>query len=449
MGQNIRLLFLGCCIACLLISSACATSPEAEAQWNISYHLLLEGKYHLALDASEKAIALDPQFAKAWNAKGTALHNLGRNDEALEAFTKAVELDPTLEIAKQNIAHVQLDLQTGAPLTTLSEAEVQWKISYNLMLEGNCSPALDASERAIALDPQFARAWNIKGLALHCLGRNDEALEAFTKAVELDPTLEVARENIAHVQREMQNRTPLTTPPVILPVFRNKSIRYDGELGYEPAGKLTGCWAFLHKGHAVLYSNNKTIIVTGVRVAGCRYGDNDAKVRIEIWDKNLTTLYHDVIPYEKIPFNTTMPGQSCERDSSWIDIGLPDHEVRGDFYIVIFTDSYSISDKEHGIYILYYTPSETGTSSIVLPNPNRIDNSTIGKQNYKAGEFDWMVHVLYTNPPHPGEGVSSPDISGTETAGSGQAPVPTKSPVEEGLVITGLVFGALYRRMRR
>ncbi|MCK4736494.1 MAG: tetratricopeptide repeat protein, partial [Methanophagales archaeon] len=40
----------------------------------------------------------DPQLADAWYSKGNALGRLGRHEEAKEAFVKAHEIDPTIEI---------------------------------------------------------------------------------------------------------------------------------------------------------------------------------------------------------------------------------------------------------------------------------------------------------------------------------------------------------------
>jgi hypothetical protein len=351
---------------------------------------------------------------------------------------------------------------------TTPEVRAQWKIAQNFYVENKCPSALVASEKAIAMDPLFAPPWNVKGCALHCLGRNQEALADFEKAFELDPTFDMAKKNADRTRNELKNGAPLNTPPVILPADRNESLQYDGELKYDPIGEPTGSWAFVKDGHAVFYSNNKTIDVTGIRVAGCRYGKTNAKVVIEIWDKNLSTLYHDEIPYDSLPFRTIQDDDESLTGSSWVDIALPDHEVTGDFYIVIFTDSYPLHIREHGIYIAYYTPSETGTSATMLTYPNRFDTPSIGKENYTPDELDWMIHVLYKNPPAsaaivpstPGPGADHgamatvpSQVVGTEPVGPGPesrntAPSPTKAPLEGGLLITGVISGILCIRIR-
>lgn len=58
-------------------------------------HLLVEGMFEQALSHFEQALLLDQKDATLWNQKGVALRSLGRYDEALECFNKALEIDPT------------------------------------------------------------------------------------------------------------------------------------------------------------------------------------------------------------------------------------------------------------------------------------------------------------------------------------------------------------------
>ena len=56
------------------------------------------GRYEEAIAAYAKAIEINPQLAEAWNNKGVVLGWSGRYEEAKEAFEKAHEIDPTIEI---------------------------------------------------------------------------------------------------------------------------------------------------------------------------------------------------------------------------------------------------------------------------------------------------------------------------------------------------------------
>jgi Flp pilus assembly protein TadD len=47
-----------------------------------------QGKYDEAIQAYDKAIELDPNFSNAWSGKGDAFNLLGRTTEAEVAFAK-------------------------------------------------------------------------------------------------------------------------------------------------------------------------------------------------------------------------------------------------------------------------------------------------------------------------------------------------------------------------
>ena len=56
-----------------------------------------------AVEAYDKAMELDPKIASAslYLAKGDAFWRFGQNEEALKAYEKGLELDPDLEILQQ------------------------------------------------------------------------------------------------------------------------------------------------------------------------------------------------------------------------------------------------------------------------------------------------------------------------------------------------------------
>ncbi|RLC55907.1 MAG: hypothetical protein DRI80_17020, partial [Chloroflexota bacterium] len=52
------------------------------------------GRYEEAIGAYEKAIELDPKFAYPWNGLGNVYYQQGRYEEAIGSLRKAIELDP-------------------------------------------------------------------------------------------------------------------------------------------------------------------------------------------------------------------------------------------------------------------------------------------------------------------------------------------------------------------
>ncbi len=59
-----------------------------------------------ALMAANAGLLKDPRSAALYNAKGMALNDLERLDDAAAAFRKALEIDPNFRVARENLAAV-------------------------------------------------------------------------------------------------------------------------------------------------------------------------------------------------------------------------------------------------------------------------------------------------------------------------------------------------------
>jgi Flp pilus assembly protein TadD len=66
--------------------------------------------------------------------------------------------------------------------------------------DGNLASAQGFIEKALAQSPENPALWNNIGVLHARLGRSEQALEAFEKALALDPSREDARKNIAAVR---------------------------------------------------------------------------------------------------------------------------------------------------------------------------------------------------------------------------------------------------------
>jgi tetratricopeptide (TPR) repeat protein len=118
--------------------------------------------YSAMLAAFEQAIEANGQDEQAWAGKGTALGELGRNEEALESFDQALAINPD---------YAEAWAVRGIPLNELGRNE----------------EALESYARALAINSDLAEAWYNRGTALGELGRNEEALESYDKALAINP----------------------------------------------------------------------------------------------------------------------------------------------------------------------------------------------------------------------------------------------------------------------
>ncbi|MCH8028586.1 MAG: tetratricopeptide repeat protein [Candidatus Dadabacteria bacterium] len=169
--------------------------------------LAKQGKYEEALEAFERAIESEPSNAEAWYRKGIVLGVAGRYEEALVAHVRTLDLDPE---------NVEVWYLKGLVLVTLKRYE----------------ESLDALEKALEINPEYSEAWYLKGLALVSLERYEESLDAFDKALEINPENDVAWYNkgIALYRLERYEEAveaydkALNINPDLVEALRNKGV---------------------------------------------------------------------------------------------------------------------------------------------------------------------------------------------------------------------------------
>ena len=122
--------------------------------------LMAQGRYGDALIAFDGAIGRDPYSSLAWNGRGIALLKMGAVKGAPEAFKKAVEIDPYYVTAWDNLGE-----------------------SYSYL--GRFPEAIDAYDRAIAVNPNDLYAMVHKGMSLQELGKPEEAMQLYEDTVRL------------------------------------------------------------------------------------------------------------------------------------------------------------------------------------------------------------------------------------------------------------------------
>jgi Flp pilus assembly protein TadD len=134
--------------------------------------LMAMGRMEDAIRGFESAIAIDAQYAEAWNNRGNALLELGRAEEALASFGRALAIDPQYAEAHANRGHALLELEQP-------------------------EPAMAAFRQALAINPADASTHN--GLAMACqrVGNVADALRHFSQALSMEPDFPEARHNDA------------------------------------------------------------------------------------------------------------------------------------------------------------------------------------------------------------------------------------------------------------
>jgi len=171
--------------------------------WSDTYEKKLESVFAIQGDVAEKIadalkVELSPEDKEQLAKKPTENLNAydyylkGRefyyhyrrqdNENAIELFKKALELDPNYALAYAGLgdAYAQRVFMFGFPGKWLDSA-------------------IEVSEKAISIDPNSAEAYKALGLAYEYKGWFQKALEADRKAVELNPNYKAAVGNIGWV----------------------------------------------------------------------------------------------------------------------------------------------------------------------------------------------------------------------------------------------------------
>jgi tetratricopeptide (TPR) repeat protein len=160
------------------------------------YNLYELGRYEEALDAFDRVTEINPKELLSWHNKGVVLTVFDRYEDALDAFNKAIEIDPLDAESWYGKGTVfdrlgryeeALDAFNKAIKIDPKEALPWFSVGFVLDELGRQEESLDAFNNAIELDPLDYAAWFGKGSVLGSLGKYEEALDAFVRVIEIDP----------------------------------------------------------------------------------------------------------------------------------------------------------------------------------------------------------------------------------------------------------------------
>ncbi len=156
------------------LESASSVDPKA-------YELFLKGRFDIvgsnedmdqAIEYFREATRIDPNFAAAWAGIAEGL--------AIQAYL-------TVETREALMGEARAALETALTHDPNSSEAYVAKGLLNFYLDWDFEGAIDALERAIALNPGNAAAYNRYADVLLAVGRMDKALAMSLKSKELDP----------------------------------------------------------------------------------------------------------------------------------------------------------------------------------------------------------------------------------------------------------------------
>jgi tetratricopeptide (TPR) repeat protein len=143
-----------------------------------------------ALGDYERALREAPDDPMIWNNRGVSLSSLGRYDEAIGSYRKAIDIRPGYWIAWYNLGkaiHRRADKMLR-PARLAGGAETEALSDGTMAAQADAyEEAISAYDRALELNPTHASTLNNKAVALRKLGRYEEALGVYDEQLGNDP----------------------------------------------------------------------------------------------------------------------------------------------------------------------------------------------------------------------------------------------------------------------
>lgn len=172
---------------------------------SLALEYMERGEVYKGIHHAEEALRRRPNFPSAHINLGICYESLGRLKEAEEKFNDALRLQPGNEDALTNLGNLHVRLKNyeqaekyykkalqNSPANTVTLSNLAG-LHY---LKGDYDSARAAYKKAIESNPYDAESWSNLGYVLIQAGNQAEGIKHIERALELDPDLAIAKNNL-------------------------------------------------------------------------------------------------------------------------------------------------------------------------------------------------------------------------------------------------------------
>ena len=151
--------------------------------------------YENAITSSEKLLDIKPDLHEAWVARGVALSALGRKEEAVQSYDKALDINPDYHawcargIALSDLGRKEEAIQSFDKAVDIKPDyhEAWYNRGVVLSALGRKEETIQSYDKAVDIKPDLHEAWYNRGRALSALGRKEEAIQSFDRSLQIQP----------------------------------------------------------------------------------------------------------------------------------------------------------------------------------------------------------------------------------------------------------------------
>ena len=152
-----------------------------------------------ALEAFKKALTINPNFSEAWNNMGNTLNSLyhtgklkdleERAKKLLSIFPSSIEINNILGIINLDLDQIDDAIENFKKAVKVKPdfAEGYFNLGNCLRIKGEMHQALDAYKKALSVRPDYAEVYLNKGNIFKKQNQPDQALEAYKEALSINP----------------------------------------------------------------------------------------------------------------------------------------------------------------------------------------------------------------------------------------------------------------------
>ena len=184
-------------------SDAPYLTPNAEKYFHSGVKARQQGQYSEAIQDFTKVIELNPDDAEAYYFRGFTYYSKGGYDHAIEDFTKVIELNP-------------------------DDAEAYYFRGFTYYSKGGYDHAIEDFTKAIELNPDYAEAYLVRRAAYDSQGEYDHAIKDFHATAHY--TRGLARLHLKHWQEAKSDLTSAKNIGLDIATFSREDIEQNFEV---------------------------------------------------------------------------------------------------------------------------------------------------------------------------------------------------------------------------